>query len=121
MLSIPQLACGLLLFIGAAIWWVARSLNRDELEKQIEQTLEVLDSAAALWLAKLADASVSAYAQTYLRCIDAERGGLLEMQATLATGDRLSVKQLVRLDKLVAEHLVGNPAMVAVPVAHPGR
>lgn len=121
MLSISQIACGLLLCIGAGIWWVARSLKRDELEKQIEQLLEVLDSAAASWAAKLADASVSAYAETYLRCIDAERGELLEMQSTLATGDRLSVKQLVRLDKLVAEHLVGNSPMVAVRVAHNGR
>lgn len=121
MLSIFQIACGLFVCIGAGIWWVARSLNRDELEKQIEQTLDVLDSATALWLSKLADPTVSAYAETYLRCIEAERGELLEMQVTLATGGRLSVRQLVRLDKLVVEHLVGNSAMVAVPVADPGR
>lgn len=121
MLSISQIACGLLLCIGAGIWWVAHSLKRDELEKQIEHTLEVLDSAGASWAAKLADASVSAYAETYLRCIDAERGELLEMQAILTTGDRLSVKQLLRLDKLVAEHLVGNSPMVAVSVTRNGR
>lgn len=122
MLSNFQITCLLLSLVGAGVWWVWSSLNRSELEQQIEQTLEVLNSAAAYWQFKLAEPSLRAYAENYLRFLEAERGDLLAMQTALAIGGRLTVKQLIRLDKLVAEHIAGSSAIAsAVQVADPGR
>ena len=44
------------------------------------------------------------------------------MQTALAIGKRLTVKQLVRLDKLVSEHLAESSALLVLgPVASHGR
>jgi hypothetical protein len=110
MLSFPQMCLALLLLAGLGGWWVARSLNRDDQEKQIEQALEALDRAYVYWTSKLSDPTVSTYAQTYVMCLDADRSEVMKMQTTLAVGERLTVKQLVRLDRLVSEHLADSSA-----------
>jgi BMFP domain-containing protein YqiC len=118
MLSIFQAGCALILFIGLGGWWVARSLQRDDQEQQIEQTLDALSGASIYWSAKLTDPTVRAYAQTSLLRLDLERGEVLDMQTALAIGGRLTVRQLVRLDKLVSAHLAASSALVAQdPVA----
>ena len=66
MLSIIQAICAVLFCIGVGGWWVACSLKREDLEKQIQQTLDAIDCACAYWGDKLADPAVSAHAQTYL-------------------------------------------------------
>jgi hypothetical protein len=115
MLSTLQISCAMLMLIGLAGWWITTGLGRNVLEQQIGDTLSALASATAYWIEKSADPSVSAYAKTSLLCLEHERSELLDMQTVLATGDRLSVKQLVRLEKLVAEHLA-EPSMLAAPV-----
>lgn len=113
MLSISQLGFILILFVGLGGWWVARSFHRRDLEEQIEQTLDALDSAAEYWLTKLSEPHVSAYAETYLLSLEVERSEVRQMQTMVATGERLTLKQLVRLDKLVSKHLVEAPAPTA--------
>ena len=111
MLSFPQTCLALSLLAGLGIWWVARSLKRDDQEKQIEQALDALDRAYTYWTSKLSDPTVSTYAQTYVMCLDADRSEVMKMQTTLAVGERLTVKQLVRLDRLVSEHLADSSAL----------
>lgn len=121
MLSFPLMALALLLLAGLGIWWVARSLNRDEQEQQIEQALEALGRAYSYWTSKLSDPTVSTYAQTYVMCLDADRSEVMKMQTTLATGERLTVKQLVRLDRLVSEHLADSSAAASGYASLPGH
>lgn len=116
MLSIFQTAFALILLIGLGGWWVARGLQRESQEQQIEETLDALSGASTYWSGKLADPIISEYAYRSLQRLELERGEVLEMQTALAIGESLTLKQLVRLDKLVSEHLAISSSLVA---SHP--
>lgn len=116
MLSIFQTVFALILLIGLGGWWVARGLQRESQEQQIEETLDALSGASTYWSAKLADPIISAYACRSLQRLVLERGEVLEMQTALAIGESLTLKQLVRLDKLVSEHLAVSSSLAA---SHP--
>lgn len=118
MLSLTQLSFAILFGLGLGGWWVARSLSRDHLGKQIKLILEEVDIALTYWSSKVADPTVSAYAQNVLLHLDLERREALEMRTVLASGERLTVKQLIRLDKLVSKHLA---SFVTLALAHNGR
>lgn len=118
MLSFTQLSVAIVIGIGLGCWWVARSLSREDLEKQIKLILEALDVAQTYWSAKVADPTASVYAKNALLHLDLERLEALEMRAALERGERLTVKQLIRLDKLVSKHLA---AFVTLGLAHSGR
>lgn len=118
MLSFTQLGFAILVGLGLGGWWVARSLSRDDLGKQIKLILEEVDVALTYWSGKVADPTVSAYAQNVLLHLDLERREALEMRTVLESGERLTVKQLVRLDKLVSKHLA---SFVTLALAHNGR
>jgi hypothetical protein len=118
MLSITQLSIAFLISLGLGGWWVARSLSCDDLGKQIKLILEEVDVALTYWSGKLADPTVSAYAQNVLLHLNLERHEALEMRTSLDSGERLTVKQLIRLDKLVSKHLA---SFVTLALVHPGR
>lgn len=107
MLSTIQLCLAIAFGIGLGGWWVTRSLSRDDLENQIKLILDAVDVAHTYWSAKVADPTVSAYAQNVLLQLHLERREALEMRAALNAGESLTVKQLVRIDKLVSKHLAG--------------
>jgi len=118
MLSFTQLGVAIVIALGLGGWWVASSLSRDDLKKQIKLILEEVDVAQTFWSAKVVDPMVSAYAQNVLLHLHLERREALEMRAVLEGGERLTVKQLIRLDKLVSKHLA---SFVTLALAHNGR
>lgn len=105
MLSFTQLGVAFLISLGLGGWWIARSLSCDDLGNQIKLILEEVDVALIYWSDKLSDPAVNAYAQTVILHLHLERRDALEMRKTLECGERLTVKQLVHLDKLVSKHL----------------
>ena len=118
MLSFIQLSVAIVIGLGLGGWWVARSLSRDDLKKQIKLILEEVDVAQTFWSAKVVDPTMSDYAQHVLSHLHLERCDALEMQTVLEGGERLTVKQLLRLDKLVSKHLA---SYVTLALAHNGR
>lgn len=118
MLSFTQLGFAILVGLGLGGWWVARSLSREDLGNQIKLILEEVDVALTYWSGKVADPTVSAYAQNVLLHLDLERREALEMRTVLESGERLTVKQLIRLDNLVSKHLA---SFVTLALAHNGR
>jgi hypothetical protein len=118
MLSFTQLGFAVLVGLGLGGWWVSRSLSRDDLGKQIKLILEEVDVALTYWSGKVADPTVSAYAQHVVLHLNLERHEALEMRTSLESGERLTVRQLIRLDKLVSKHLA---SFVTLALVHPGR
>lgn len=121
MFSISQIVIGLLLLAGVAGWWIARGFDRRSLTAQISQTIDALNGSTAHWQSKLDDPNVQAYARTQLLCNDVDRMELETIQMRLDAGERLTVRQIVRLEKLVAEHLVEKSSTAPAPIAVYGR
>lgn len=118
MLSFTQLSVVIIIALGLGGWWVANSLSRADLEEQIRLILEELDVAQGYWSAKVADPTASAYAQNVLLHLHLERCEALEMRAALEGGEQLTVKQLIRLDKLVAKHLASFVTLALADSGH---
>jgi hypothetical protein len=117
MFSIPQIVVGLLLLVGVASWWIAHGFGRRSLSTQISQTIDALDGSTMHWQGKLDDPALHAYARTQILCNEVDRKELEAMQVRLDAGDRLTVKQVVRLEKLVAEHLVEKSSVARATIA----
>lgn len=121
MFSIPQIAFGLLMLVGAAIWWIVRGLDRRNLSAQISQTIDALNGSTERWRSKLEDPKLQAYARMQILCNDVDRMELETIQMYLNIGERLSVRQIVRLEKLVSEHLVERSSTAPAHIAAQGR
>ena len=121
MFSIPQIVIGMLLLVGVAGWWIARGFGRRSLSTQISQTIEALNGSTVHWQGKLHDPDPQGYARTQLLCNEVDRMELDTIQMRLDAGDRLTVRQVVRLEKLVAEHLVEKSSTAPSPIVVYGR
>jgi len=121
MFSIPQIVVVLLLLVGIASWWIARGFDRRSLLTQISQTIDALEASTAHWQGKLDDPALQAYARTQILCNDVDRMELETIQMRLDAGERLTVRQVVRLEKLVAEHMVEKSATAPAEIAVYGR
>jgi hypothetical protein len=117
MFSFPLIVVGLLLLVGGAGWWIACGFDRRSLSMQISQTIDALDGSTLHWQSKLDEPALQAYARTKIVCNEVDRKELDAMQVRLDAGERLTVKHVVRLEKLVAEHLVEKFPTAPAPIA----